>query len=52
MCQKCDLFQAFLGLSPKYLGARVERSDARREVENEKRATYDATPDYVRKPMR
>jgi hypothetical protein len=36
MCQKCDPFQVFVGASPKYPGAQVAGSDARREVENGK----------------
>jgi hypothetical protein len=36
MCQKCDPFQEFVGASPKYPGAQVAGSDARREVENRK----------------
>jgi hypothetical protein len=51
MRQKCDRLQAFLGASPIYLGERVARSD-KREVKNGKREPYDATPHYVREPIR
>jgi hypothetical protein len=37
MGEKCDLFQAFLGVSLRYLGAYVARSDEKRERKRKKR---------------
>jgi hypothetical protein len=48
---KCERFQAFLGVSPIYLGTRVAVSDARRGMENGKKEPDDVTPHDVRSPI-
>ncbi len=49
--EKCDRFDAFPGASDKYL-VETEEAYQKRHLRNEKRATYDVTPDYVTEAIR
>jgi hypothetical protein len=51
MGEKCDLFQAFPGVSLRYLGEHVAGSDEKGRGQG-KRGSCDATPFYARELMR